>query len=125
MIVVGIVAILSAVAYPSYQEYVRAGRRAEASRAVLAVEQHVRRYFSANDSYANYVLPSGLSQSPDNGAAFYTITVTFPANRFQIRASRVGAMSQDRCGDLIYSESGAVSTVNALPDALVARCFKI
>ena len=39
MIVVAIVGILSAIAYPSYQEYVRRGHRAEARAGLLQAAQ--------------------------------------------------------------------------------------
>jgi type IV pilus assembly protein PilE len=125
MIVVAIVGILSTIAYPSYSEYVRSARRSEAARAVLAAEKHVRKFYSVNDTYQNYALPAALTQAPQSGTAFYTVSVQILSNGFQIKASRVGAMADDRCGDLIYSESGAVANVNASADASVSRCFKV
>lgn len=51
MIVVAIVAILSAVAYPSYLEYVRRGARSEARAAMLKMAQYQERNFSDRGVY--------------------------------------------------------------------------
>lgn len=51
MIVAAIVAILSAVAYPSYLEYVRRGARAEARAAMLKMAQYQERNFTDRGVY--------------------------------------------------------------------------
>ena len=47
MIVVAIVGILSAVAYPSYTEYVRRGHRADARAGLLQAQQWLERAATA------------------------------------------------------------------------------
>lgn len=51
MITVAIVAVLGAVAYPSYQESVRKSRRAEARVALMEVLQQQERYMTQYNSY--------------------------------------------------------------------------
>ncbi|MDO9506086.1 MAG: type IV pilin protein [Hydrogenophaga sp.] len=51
MITVAIVAILAAVAYPSYLESVRKGRRAEARAALTNLLQQQERHLTQNNSY--------------------------------------------------------------------------
>ena len=51
MIVVAIVAILSAIAYPSYAEYVRRGHRAEARAGLLQAQQWMERAATATGTY--------------------------------------------------------------------------
>ena len=51
MIVVAIVGILAAVAYPSYIDSVRKGKRAEARAALMNLLQQQERYFTQNNTY--------------------------------------------------------------------------
>lgn len=69
MIVVAIVGILTAIAYPSYSEYVLRGRRAEARTALLDLMQQQERYFTQNNSY--------LAFSTDNAGVTTPTTVPF------------------------------------------------
>ena len=56
MIVVAIVSILAAVAYPSYIDSVRKGKRAEARAALMNLLQQQERYFTQNNSYETFAV---------------------------------------------------------------------
>ena len=56
MIVVAIVGILAAVAYPSYIDSVRKGKRAEARAALMNLLQQQERYFTQNNSYETFAV---------------------------------------------------------------------
>ena len=140
MIVVAIVAILAAIAYPSYREQVAKSRRADVQRALQEAEQYMRRFYSARDTFAGVVLPSGLvtSPRPGAGAAAYNIqliegvavvgvvagTPTTQASIFTLRAVRTGSMTGDRCGDLQITNTGVKTMLNAAAGATMADCFK-
>ncbi|MDM9225657.1 type IV pilin protein, partial [Klebsiella pneumoniae] len=51
MIVVAVIGILAAVAYPSYQEYVRKSKRAEGRTALMELLQQQERYMTQNNTY--------------------------------------------------------------------------
>nr|WP_027903092.1 MULTISPECIES: type IV pilin protein [unclassified Pseudomonas] len=51
MVTVAIIGILAAIAYPSYTEYVKKTRRAEAAALLLNTAQLVERYYSQHGSY--------------------------------------------------------------------------
>lgn len=137
MIVVAIIGILAAVAYPSYQESVAKSRRADAQRTLVEAEQYMRRYFSAKDTFENVTLPAGLVTSPraGSGAAAYNIelieggavvatTTAASASTFTLRATRTGSMAADRCGDLSVTNTGAKTLSNNATGTTLADCFK-
>ena len=72
MITVAIVAVLAAIAFPSYQDSVWKGKRAEAKAAIFKALQAEERYYTQNNSYVAYsgTAPSGAFPvfSADNAA---------------------------------------------------------
>jgi type IV pilus assembly protein PilE len=119
MIVVTVIAILSAIALPSYDEYVRRGRRAEAQAQLLQAAQYLERRYTTDGNYGE-TLPSGLTQSPATGLPLYSIAVVTnaPTNTaFTLTAVATGAMTGDRCGDFVLAHTGAKSVANAAVDA--------
>lgn len=133
MIVVAIIGILAAVAYPSYRESVAKSRRSDAQRALVEAEQFMRRYFSAKDSYEGASLSTALSQSPKEGGGSYTIQLmedgaavdsTTEATTFTLKATRTGNMTGDRCGDLTVTQTGARSISGNASGSTLADCFK-
>lgn len=76
MIVVAIIGIIAAVAYPSYQENVRQTRRSSAQADLMELAQWMERQYAQDYSYLEGgnqpVLP--FTVSPRNGAAFYNLS---------------------------------------------------
>lgn len=62
MIVVTIISILAAIAYPSYAEFVRKGRRAEARAAMTNLLQQQERYLTQNNTYLAFA--AGATTTP-------------------------------------------------------------
>ncbi|QBM29222.1 type IV pilin protein [Hydrogenophaga pseudoflava] len=137
MIVVAIIGILAAIAYPSYQEQVAKSRRADAQRALMEAEQYMRRFYSAQDTFEGASLPAGLVTSPraGSGPAAYNIqliedddevdtTTAASASSFTLRAERTGSMANDRCGDLTITNTGVKTLSNNASGTTVAECFK-
>ena len=142
MIVVAIIAILAAIALPSYQEHVRRSKRAEAEGILLEAAQFMQRYYSANDRYTASagtvtteaeqkngdvsILPEGLRLSPKSGGSNYTIAVfardTPPS--YTLKATRTGSMSGDKCGTLTLSSQGAKGVESQTSGVSVADCWK-
>ena len=87
MITVAIIAILAAIAIPSYSEYVRRGRITEAVSTLSGMRVKMEQYFQDNRSYANACQANTVAPKPDpttnfvydcptRGATTYTITAT-------------------------------------------------
>lgn len=113
MIVVAVVALLAAVAYPGYLEQVRRGQRADAKSLLLDAAQRMERNFTESNSYATTSAGTAMtlpfSQSPQTGAARYTIAFAAgspTATTFVIEATPTGSMSGDACGVFQINQLG-------------------
>ena len=73
LVVMVVVAILAAVAVPSYRDQVRKGRRAEAHEALMKVQTAQERWRSNNVSYAATV--AALGQPATSASGNYAISL--------------------------------------------------
>lgn len=64
MIVVAVIGILSAVAYPMYTDQVRKGSRAEARAALANLLQQQERYFTQRNTYLAFGAGAAISTTP-------------------------------------------------------------
>lgn len=82
MIVVVIVAILAAVAIPSYQNSIQKTRRADAKETLTRVAAAQERYFFTNNKYASDLTELGFADAGggDSTEGNYTIALGDPAN---------------------------------------------
>jgi type IV pilus assembly protein PilE len=121
MITVAIIAILAAVAFPNYQDYVRRSRRSEAQAfmsEVVARQQHFlldRRAYAVSITAAP--TSNGLGMTiPTSVSSFYTVEFNPPVNNgtsppsFSLIATPIGAQAAEKCGWLRITNTG-VKTV--------------
>jgi type IV pilus assembly protein PilE len=124
MIVVAIVAILSAIAYPSYRESVARGNRAGAKQALLDNAQWLERQFTVSNTYViSGSLP--LTEAPKDGAKTYDIdfvTDQPTASTFTLKATPKNSMTGDKCGTLTLTQTGARG-LGSDATASVADCW--
>lgn len=119
MIVVAIVAIISAVALPSYRDSVAKSRRAEARGQLLETSQFMQRFYSQNDSFSQdragvaVAVPAALATVPKtaaSGAGTYSIsfsgTPTVATFTVQAVPRTGGSMAADKCGSLVLDNTG-------------------
>ena len=113
MIVVAIVGILAAIAYPSYQDYVRRSARAEARAAMLHMAQLQERNFTDRGAYvaiASGALTDGWQSANWSGSNFnsrkYDVTVAVGTPPFTITATPTNGFSDPRCGNLTLASDG-------------------
>lgn len=108
MIVVAVVAVLAAIALPSYHESVRKGRRGQAKADLVEAVQLAERYRTVNNTYSGFTLSS--TGSPATGTAFYTLALDVEDGgaTFEATATPVADTSQedDRCGTLTINQAG-------------------
>lgn len=112
MVVVAVVAILVAIAVPSYQEQVRKSRRGQAQADLVELAQRAERFHTVNNSYANFwaSVPAAHRVSPrDGSSAFYNIGISGDAaNTFVLTATPIAGTGQaaDRCGAMTINQAG-------------------
>jgi len=89
MIVVGIIAILAAIAIPSYTDYVRRGRITEAISTLSGMRVKMEQYFQDNRSYAGACPLAGtIAPKPvDTLSWAYTCNPAPGANVYSIQAT--------------------------------------
>jgi type IV pilus assembly protein PilE len=145
MVVVAIIGIIAAIAYPSYTESMRKSRRADAEGSLLLLANGLERFFTVNNSYCDTATVNGLvaaantcgvagtldtgiplpaiSGIPNNPTAFYEISISAmpDATTYTLQATPVGAQAADRCGNLTLTSVG-VKGFDA-PGTL-AECWK-
>lgn len=108
MIVVAIVGILSAIAYPSYTEYVQRGHRADARAGLLQAQLWLERGATATGVYPT-VLPANLTWSADTSKR-YTIGLaagnTNAAFTLTATPKNPGPQASDKCGTYTLNNTG-------------------
>lgn len=108
LITVAILAIVAAVAIPSYSSYVERGKRAEARTALLDIAARQERFYSNNRQYAANLNDLNISGTQsENG--YYTLSIALSGSNnqdFDATAEPSG-WTDDKCGDLSIDETGA------------------
>jgi type IV pilus assembly protein PilE len=121
MVTVAVVAILAAIALPSYLEQIARSKRSDVQTVLMEDADYMQRYYAANNTYlaANGVTPTlPATQSPKSGAgANYTITIDAApkttATTFSLTATPAGSMVNDKCGSFTYDNIGTKGVTGA------------
>ena len=101
MVVVAVLAILSAVAYPLYTNQVQKSRRADAKTALQTIALAQERFFTINGEYAGNLSTLQISPEMRGGASdegYYTITLTLAGSdneQFTVTAAAGGPQAAD------------------------------
>ena len=125
MIVVAIIGILSAIAMPSYTEYIQRGHRADARAGLLQAQQWLERASTATGVYPT-ALPATLTWANDatkrytigfqngNTNALYTLVATRKTG---------GPQANDKCGNFTLTNTGVRSAVNYASGTSATECW--
>ncbi len=102
MIALAIIAILTAIAYPSYQDSVQRARRADAQGDLIQYAAFAERIFTETNSYATATeAASGITDTN-----FYNYTMAPLAASFSITAAPLGGQVGDGCGTMTLIQTG-------------------
>lgn len=121
MIAVAIVGILAAVAYPSYTDYVRKSRRADARSALLDIAARQERRFSQLNNYSSNLADFGYSSTSVNG---YTLALSGASTSvFTVTATPTGVQTGDACGTFELNETGRTRNLNGTDVITGVTCW--
>ena len=114
MIGVAILAILTAITYPSYTNSVNKGRRGDATAALLRLQLDQERYRANNLSFAASLANLGWATT-NSDKGYYTVAISNAnATSFTATATARGAQANDSaCRILTVNENGPVAPTNA------------
>lgn len=109
MIVLTIIGILAAIAYPAYQDQMIASRRSDGQVGLMNTAALMESYFTENNTYATATLANlGVTNPTQQG--YYTISITSAtATAFTLTATPVvgGPQASDTtCGALTLTNIG-------------------
>jgi type IV pilus assembly protein PilE len=97
LIVVAVVGLLAAMAYPSYASYMTGARRIEGQSALLDVMQKQERYYSQNNTY---VLFSSASTDPDEKLFRWWSGASAAQSAYELHGQACPGVPLQRCIEL-------------------------
>lgn len=124
LIVVAIVGILAAIAYPSYQQYVIRSARNDAKAALLDAAAREEQFYLDNKTYTTTLGAGGLNIAATTEGGYYTISVDAAtagcpvATCYSLRAAAVAgkpSANDNKCGDLTLGSNGAKGATGTTP----------
>lgn len=124
LIVVTIIAILGAIALPSYRRYVVRANRADAKVMLAQTAQALERCYTNSSPYAyNSAQCTATVTLPiTNGSGTYTVSGVIAANTYTLTATPQGTQAQDtQCGNFVLTQAG-VQTISGT--STVPLCWR-
>jgi len=108
MIVIAIIGVVSAIAYPAFTDSAKKSRRADAITVLLDMQLQQEKWRSVNSEYTSTLSELGYdtSVSPDG---YYDLTIdSADANTYQMTASTKAGTAQDgdTCASFILTQNG-------------------
>lgn len=131
MLVLAIIGILAAAAWPNYQASVARARRADAVAALLGLSSAMERHFTKHNSYCAASAgtdcaggaPAEFSATAPVGAAVATYNLTIKevtTIAYTLTATPVGTQTDDACGVFSLTSTGLQGVSGS---AAVATCW--
>ncbi|OFZ88430.1 MAG: hypothetical protein A2V78_01825 [Betaproteobacteria bacterium RBG_16_64_18] len=112
MIAIAIIAILTAVGYPSYVDYVMRGKLTEAISGLSDMRVKMEQYFQDNRSYLGACVAGTVAPLPAATSNFSFACSNLGTSTFTVTASGIGSMQ-----DFVYSidQTNTRTTVGLKP----------
>ena len=127
MIVVAIIGVIAAFAFPSYTNYVTKSKRTVGQSMLTQVANRQQQFFMDNKAYTEDLTDLGYGASPlpvdsdgqpnGSGEIVYSIAATVDGNTFSLTATPQGSHAQrdTDCGTLTLTHTGVKSASGTAP----------
>jgi len=112
MIAVAIVAILAAIAFPSYDRFVRNSRLENARADLLNNAQRLEHYYAQKRKFTDF-------DNLKNDNRFFTIEGSYEANHFKLTAKPNSTSNSNETRFLQLDDSGTVTICEAANDCVM------
>ena len=112
LITVAIVAILAAIALPSYDRFVRSSRLENARADLLNNAQRLERYYAQNRKFTDF-------DNLKNDNRFFTIEGSYEANHFTLTAKPNSTSNSNETRFLQLDDSGTVVICEAADECVM------
>lgn len=128
MIAVAAIALLVAIAMPSYQSQIRRSHRVQAKNALLDLASREERFYAINNTYSATASDLGYAALPlavtsGDGASYYAMSVTISngGQSYTATASPAGSQTSDTtCYAYTLNQSGSKGNIDSGGNALIA-----
>ncbi|OHC26444.1 MAG: pilus assembly protein PilE [Pseudomonadales bacterium RIFCSPHIGHO2_02_FULL_60_43] len=125
MIVVAIIGIISAIAYPSYDEYAKRGNRTEGQALLSDASARQERYFAQNNAYitdGGDIAKLGLKNGNKSETNKYTLTVSKVDGDGGYTLTAEQGFNDAKCGNLTLDALGKKGRTGS--DKPVMECWR-
>ena len=115
MIVVAIIGILAAIAYPSYKQHIISSNRASAEAALEGLANAMEQHYTETGTYTGAANASGVptiyaTQAPVDGTPkVYNLTISATATTYTLTATPISGTTQAGDGFLQLTNTGVKS----------------
>jgi type IV pilus assembly protein PilE len=124
MVVTGIVALLAAIAYPSYRQFVLKSNRTDATRALQMDSQILQRCYSEFFAYNNANCGLQNNTNANSSNAFYNINAQTTAQTYTLTATPVGSQLADtQCAQFQLLSSGQQTAKDSANNNTTPTCW--
>ena len=114
LIVVAVIGVLTAIAYPSYQSHVLKGHRTQAMGDMIKIQLALEESYTQDSAYDFTIVSGGSCSFCDTDSERYTLAVTQQDPGYLITAKMESLQKNDECEDLSLDQ-----TSKGLPE----RCW--
>lgn len=125
-IVLAIISILAAIAYPQYNNYLTRARRIEGQSALLDLANRMEHYFSENNTYKTATIATGKASdvlsNPISGEGWYRLSIinaTDSAYTLQATPLKAQAANDTACQLLTLNQLGVKGIARSPTDARI------